>query len=236
MAKSKPRILVVDDEKHITDALGVLLEHAGYNVSTAHDGRTALRRVQAEQPDLIILDVRIPELDGYEVLQRLSQEYDIPVIMLTALTQPAAHVKGMDLGAEDFFTKPFDNDQLLAHIRARMRPRGRQVREVAKRRKPYAVDQNLTIDFAKHRVLVRGAPVDLTPTEWRIFERLVRAKGAVVPFQTLLRAGWDDTHRDKRALKVQLSHIRKKLSDPVRRPHYVHTHRELGYSFQPRQG
>jgi two-component system KDP operon response regulator KdpE len=225
----RPRILVVDDERRVTEPLRIVLEHAGYQTRIANSGHAALERTREEQPDLVILDVGLPDLDGFAVLERLREKSDVPVIMLTARTQSPNRIKSLDLGADDFIPKPFINDELLAHIRARLR-KGSPPGALSKK---WVVDRHLTIDFAAHRVIVDGEAVALTPTQWKIFQRLVDARGDVVPVAELLRAGWKDPVRDKEALKVQISQIRKKLQDPPGQSRYIHTHRNLGYSFAP---
>jgi len=229
--KDKPRILVVDDDKQVVDALGVILEHAGYHVSAAHDGRSALRRLYDERPDLVLLDILMPDMDGYTVLERLREQTDLPVIMLTALAQIPNRVRGLDKGASDYITKPFANAELLARIRARLRDYTRQ----HPRKSLRVVDENLSVDFAARRLMVKGRQVNLTPTEWRLLHQLVDAQGRVVSFAELLRAGWENhDYRDHRSIKVQIAHLRRKIGDTPRASRYIHTMREAGYKFEPR--
>ncbi len=230
MTKSKSRILVVDDDKSVAAALGVVLEHAGYSFQAVSEAREGLRRAYEEHPDLVLLDVGLPDQDGFTALDRFRDVTDVPIIMLTARTQPADIVRGLDGGAVDYITKPFDNDELLARIRSQLR----QHRRSAARKPLHVVDEHLTLDFGANRLIVDGREVELTPIEWRVLRRLMESEGQVVSVHDLLRAGWgDDNMSDGRGLKVRIAAIRKKIGDDAREPHYVHTEREMGYRFEP---
>jgi DNA-binding response OmpR family regulator len=214
----------------VVTALSVVLEHAGYTLSTALEGRAGLHRAYEDHPDLVLLDVALPDLDGFTVLDRLHDLTDVPVIMLTARTQPADTVRGLDGGAADYINKPFDNEVLLAHIRAQMR----QYRRRAARKNEYVVDEHLTVDFSAHRLIVDGVPTELTPTEWRILRRLMESEGQTVSTVELLQAAWGvDSSADQRQIKVRISSIRRKIGDGAYDSKYIHTDREIGYRFDP---
>ncbi len=221
----------MDDDKGITDALHVILEHAGYCVSTAAEAAEALRQAYSEHPDVVLLDVGLPDQDGFEVLSSLRSLTDVPIIMLTARAQPADTVRGLDGGADDYITKPFDYDVLLARLRLALRKHRRR----AAGKNLHAVDDRLTVDFGANRVIVSGHDVELTPIEWRILRRLIESEGQAVSIRDLLQAGWGDSkYRDERSVKVRISAIRRKINDRPHRSRYIHTEREMGYRFEPR--
>lgn len=231
MGKNKIRLLVVDDDASITDALSVVLEHAGYAVLVARDGREALRRAFADQPALILLDVGLPGYDGFTVLDRLHEQApDLPIIILTAYTQISDRVKGLDKGAVDYLTKPFNSEELLAHIRRRLR----EQRQRDARRDLHPVDSNLAIDFAAHRLMIGRRVVNLPPIEWRILRSLVENEGRTVTYERLAQAGWEKPeYGDQQAIKVRILHLRRKLGDRTRPWRYIHTDRLGGYRFDP---
>ncbi len=220
----------MDDDKAVAAALGIVLEHAGYSLACAYDAREGMRLAYDGHPDLVLLDVMLPDQDGFTVLDRLRDLTDVPIIMLTARTQAADFVRGLDGGAVDYITKPFDNDVLLARIRVQLR----EYRRRAARKPFHTVDEHLAIDFGANRLRVDGREVELTPIEWRILRRLLESEGQVVSITELLRAGWGDgSNADARAIKVHIAAIRRKIGDDARIPHYVHCERELGYRFDP---
>lgn len=222
----------MEDDKAVLDSLGVVLGHAGFNLSLGHTGKEGLRLAYQDHPDLILLDVNLPEQDGFTVLARLRDQTDVPIIMLTARTRTEDRVRGLDGGAEDYIVKPFENAELLARIRARLRSK----RLAAHRKNVQVLDDHISVDFQSHRLLIDGRAVELTPTEWRILQRLVEAEGDIVPFDELLRAGWEDyVYRSERDIKVRISSIRKKIGDKARPSKYIHTEREIGYALDPRQ-
>lgn len=232
MVKSRLRILIVDDDQSVLDALAVVLGHAGYNLSVGHDARSGLRRAYEDHPDLILLDVNLPDQDGFAVLERLRDQTDAPILMLTGRTPTADRVRGLDGGAVDYILKPFDNAELLARIRARLR----DTRKLAARKNIHLVDDRLAVDFGSHRLMVEDQAVELTPIEWRILRRLMEGEGQVVSIDELLRAGWEDYEfRDERDVKVRISSIRRKIGDRPHPSRYIHTEREIGYRFDPQR-
>lgn len=221
----------MDDDKAVVEALSVVLGHAGYNLSTASDAREGLKRTYQDHPDLILLDVNLPGQDGFAVLELLRDQTDVPIIMLTARTMTEDRVRGLDGGAVDYVVKPFDNAELLARIRARLRAS----RDRTERARVHVVDEGFSVDFGSRRLSVEGHQVELTPIEWRLLRCLMEGSGQVVPFDELLRAGWlDNEYRNERDIKVRISSIRKKIGDSARPSKYIHTEREVGYRFGPR--
>lgn len=218
------------DDKAVIGALGLLLEHAGYKTASAYNAQQGLRQAYNEHPDLILLDVNLPDRDGFTVLQRLREQTDSPIVMLTARTAAADKVRGLDEGADDYIIKPFDTQELLARVRkhlhrAHPRPLNKD---------NYVVDEQLSIDFGAHHLIVDGAAVNLTPLEWRVLRRLVEGAGQIVSPYELLMAGWGrDKQEDTHSIKVHISSLRRKLGDRSRPNRYIHTEREMGYRFEP---
>ncbi len=230
--KNRSKILVVDDNPSVVAALGVLLEHSGYSVLSAGDARDGLRSAYEEHPDLIVLDIGLPDRDGFTVLQRLREQTDVPILMLTARTMVKDRVRGLDEGADDYITKPFEMEELLARIRLHLRENHRRT----PKKDRLVVDSHLTIDFNERRLTVDGAEVGLTPTEWRVLRRLVEADGEVVSFKELMQAGWNSDHYpDTRSIRVRISALRHKLGDLESPGKYIRTEREMGYRFEMRR-
>ncbi len=229
--KNRYKILVVDDDSSVVAALSVLLEHAGYTVLCAGDAREGLREAYEEHPDLIVLDINLPDRDGFAVLQRLREQTDVPILMLTARTMVNDRVRGLDEGADDYILKPFDMEELLARVRRHLRGNHRRPNN----KNLEIVDSHLTIDFSAHRLIVDEDEVELTPIEWRVLRRLVEDEGEIVSFKELMRAGWNsDRYADGRSIRVRISAIRRKLGDTRTQSKYIHTERELGYRFEPK--
>jgi two-component system KDP operon response regulator KdpE len=220
-------ILIADDDASLRQVITTLLQEEGFNVLQAADGNECLHVAYEQRPDLVLLDIMMPNKDGREVCQRLREFSSIPIIMLTAISQEREIVDRLLGGADDYITKPFDNDELVARIRAvlrRTRQHGRQP--------PYD-DGYLYIDFDARQVRVKGNGVSLTPKEWRLLEYLIKNANRVVPRQTLLRHVWGAGYEDQsNYLKVFIAHLRHKLNDPARHPRYILTEHNIGYRFQ----
>jgi len=230
MSKGKARILVVDDEPRYIRAMQANLEASGYEVLAARDGPTALELAANEEPDLILLDIRMPGQDGYEVCRRMREFSMTPIIMLTALTEDASKVKGLDTGADDYVTKPFSVDELLARVRAALR----RV-EFSKRTEPGPSFQagDLRIDFAQRRVFVCGQEVSLTPTEYRLLCELVSQAGRVLVPEYLVREVWGTGHEGDIRLLWQVIHrLRHKIERNPQNPLYIQTRPGIGYIFE----
>jgi DNA-binding response OmpR family regulator len=229
MNKDKARILVVDDEPRYVRAIQVNLQASGYEVLAARDGQTAIDLAASEAPDLILLDIRMPGLDGYEVCRRIREFSAMPIIMLTALAEDADKVKGLDTGADDYVTKPFSADELLARVRAALR----RV-ELSERQEPHPTFQagDLLVDFARQRVFVRGQEVNLTPTEYRLLYELVKQAGRVLVPEYLLEKVWGIGYEGENRLLWQAIHrLRRKIEPDPQNPQYIQTRPGIGYVF-----
>jgi DNA-binding response OmpR family regulator len=227
---SKPKILVVDDDVRMVQVLRVLLEESGYTVISAFNGKEGLRAAYAEHPDLVLLDIRMPEMDGFQALDALRMVTDIPIVLLTGDTQDTYRVRGLDKGAADYLVKSTSPEVILAHIRSRLR--GATTWKIPKVRQ---FGQGLTVDFSKRMLTLQERPVHLTPIEWKLFQCLVEHEGRVVQYDDLLNACWDiPEFRDVRAVKVKIAALRNKLHDRAFQSHWIHTIREEGYMFEAR--
>jgi DNA-binding response OmpR family regulator len=229
MNKGKVCILVVDDEPRYIRAIQINLEASGYEVITARDGQTAIELAAGEEPDLILLDIRMGGLDGYEVCRRIREFSAVPIIMLTALAEDADKVAGLDVGADDYVTKPFSADELLARVRAVLR----RV-ELSERQDPSSTFQagDLLVDLAQQRVFVRGQEVNLTPTEYRLLCELVRQAGRVLVPEYLLEKVWGMGYEGENRLLWQAIHrLRRKIERDPRNPQHIQTRPGIGYVF-----
>jgi DNA-binding response OmpR family regulator len=225
----KDVILLVDDEPSLRQLLTILLEEEGFSVITAQDGEEGLRLALEQRPDLVLLDIMLPRTDGREVCRRLREFSDVPIIMLTCLSEPTEKIERLQEGADDYMTKPFRNDELIARIRALLRRARRHTDSTAR----VYDDGYLKVDLDAHQVFVRGALVTLSPKEWRLLEYFLHHKNRVVSHQALLRYAWGDGYEeDYASLKVYIAHLRRKLGDSARRPRYIHSERALGYRFE----
>jgi DNA-binding response OmpR family regulator len=230
MHAAKSKILVIDDDARMVQVLRLLLEEEGYCVVSAFTGKEGLRVAYEEHPDLVLLDIMMPGMDGFQVLDALRMVADIPVVFLTGAAQDSNHVRGLDKGAADFLAKTTPPDVMLARIRLRLRPTTKR-----KVQRVYTYGETLTVDFSKRLLWVQEHPVHLTPMEWRLLQCLIEHEGHVVTYDDLLSAGWDNPEfRDIRAVKVQISALRDKLHDRAYRSHLIHTIREEGYLFEVR--
>jgi two-component system alkaline phosphatase synthesis response regulator PhoP len=218
-------ILVVDDEPKITEIVGDYLRRAGHTVVTAGDGGAAVRLARERRPDLVVLDLGLPTLDGLAVARTLRRDSDVPIIMLTARVDESDRLAGLDVGADDYVTKPFSPRELVARVRAVLR-RARAVPDTRYR------TADLTIDEPKLQVERDGSAIDLTPTEFQILATLARHPGRVFTRNQLLDAvhGFEIEASD-RAIDAHVKNIRRKLESDSRRPRYVLTVYGLGYKF-----
>jgi len=223
-------VLVVDDDRPLTRALAINLRAHGYQVTLAHDGRSALAEVTRVHPAVVILDLGLPDLDGIDVLTGIRGWSAVPVIVLSARSNSAEKVEALDAGADDYVTKPFGMDELLARIRASVR-RGAAVPDEDL---VQVVTDYFTVDFDAHRIHRDGTPVRLTPTEWSLLEILVRHSGKLVPQQQLLTEIWGPgTETQTHYLRVYLAQLRRKLEPDPAHPRYLITEPGVGYRFQP---
>jgi two-component system KDP operon response regulator KdpE len=224
-----PLVLVVDDERHITQLVRMNLEVEGFNVITASSGSEALDRVREDLPDLVLLDVRMPELDGFETLQLLREVSDVPVIMLTVRSEEEDIVRGLELGADDYVTKPFRARELSSRIRAVLRrTQGAAPPESA----IVEIDDHLSVDYNRREVIVDGERVDLRPTEFRLLYHLIENAGWVVPHETLLAKVWGYEYQEEvHYLRLYITYLRKKIEPDPSNPKYILTERGVGYRF-----
>jgi DNA-binding response OmpR family regulator len=222
------RVLVVDDDDDIRLLLEELLRGAGYSVETAHDGRAALRAFHQYPCELVILDLSMPELDGFETLERLRDVSDVPVILLTARSGEIDKVRGFRGGADDYVVKPFGRQELLARIAALLR-RAPEPTHLERYE-----DGALSIDYAQRLVLCRGLPVRLTPLEFRLLDAFTRHAGQVLSVEQLIEHCWGyegGVSRDQ--VKLYVSHVRKKLRQGRDGFHPIETVRGFGYRYVP---
>ena len=225
------KILIIDDDGDITESvrLGFGLQWREVEVLSADNGDDGLRLLEEQRPDLVLLDVGLPRRDGYEILRELRRFTDVPVIMLTARDDVADKVKGLELGADDYITKPFDHLELLARVRAVLR---RLDLKAPKSRVPSFRSGPLEIDFDAQEARMDGEHVALTPTEYRLLEHLARNAGWVVPHATLLSRVWGREYTaELDYLRVYVRRLRDKLGDDPARPRYIRTERGVGYRF-----
>ena len=222
------RVLVVDDDPQLLRALRITLRAAGHEVVTAADGRTALQEAAAVHPDVVVLDLGLPDLDGTEVLAGLRPWFAGPVLVLSARTDSTDKVEALDAGADDYVTKPFDMGELLARLRALSR------RGAGDPAEPVVVTDAFTVDLAAKQVTMDGVPVRLTPTEWALLAELVRSPGRLVGQRQLLQAVWGPAYeRETHYLRVYLNQLRRKLEPDPAHPRYLRTEPGMGYRFTP---
>jgi two-component system response regulator RegX3 len=223
------RILVVEDEESLADTIRYNLEREGFVVGVANDGRRALERFAAERPSLVILDLMLPEMSGLDVCRQIRQASDVPIIMVTAKDAEADKVTGLELGADDYVTKPFSVRELVSRVRAQLRRAGMSGREV--------VDDVLAagpirMDVSRHEVRVGEELVDFTPKEFELLETLLRRPGRLLTRDFLISEIWgSDYFGDTKTLDVHVKRIRKKVERDPHQPEHLVTVRGLGYKF-----
>jgi two-component system KDP operon response regulator KdpE len=221
-------VLAVDDDPAILRTLSINLRARGYDVETAMDGRSALQIVDERTPDVILLDLGLPDIDGINVLKRLRSFTQVPVIVVSARSEPDDKVEALDLGADDFITKPFSIEELLARVRV-------TGRRTATEEPAFVISVgDLSLDFSESRAIRRGAEVRLTPTEWKIVETLARRHGRLVRQSELLHSVWGPGYdRQTNYLRVHLASIRRKLEADASDPRLFVTEPGIGYRFAP---
>lgn len=226
----KAKLLIIEDDVNLVEALKLYLTTAGYGVVAASNGREGLQQLYLQQPDLVILDIMMPGIDGWEVCNRVREVSDVPIVMLTARGQEAERVRGLQMGADDYVVKPFSLRELEARIesvlrRARMSP-------VVQERVVYA-DEELVIDSERWEVTKRGKPVELTATERRLLFLLAENRGRVVPTDRILERIWGHEYvGEARYVKLYVWRLRQKIEPDPKEPTYIHTERGIGYRFK----
>lgn len=222
------RILVVDDAPEMTQFLKAILSKEGYEVKTANDAREGLKQVYSFRPDLILLDVMMPEMDGWAILDRMREFSDMPVIMLTAVDGAENVTRGLNSGADDYVTKPFTVDELKARIRAILR---RAALSAPREERPLSFDgSRLVIDPDARQVTVGGKAVNLTPTEYRLLLTLAHNAGQVLTYDQILDRVWGPGYEDSPTnVKVHIRHLRRKLESNPKQPRCIRTQWGVGY-------
>jgi two-component system KDP operon response regulator KdpE len=224
------KVLVVDDEPQIVRALRINLSARGYQVLTAHDGASALRAAAETKPDVVVLDLGLPDLDGTEVIAGLRGWTTVPILVLSARTDSSDKVEALDAGADDYVTKPFGMDELLARLRAAVR---RSSSSAADGEEAVIETASFTVDLAAKKVHRDGQEVHLTPTEWGVLEVLVRNRGRLVAQKQLLQDVWGPQYAtESHYLRVYLAQLRRKLEPEPSRPRHLLTEPGMGYRFE----
>jgi DNA-binding response OmpR family regulator len=223
------RILVIDDEERMVRFIRLNLEHDGFLVNDAFNGKQAIQRLRDATPDLILLDVMMPDLDGFEVLQMIREISNVPVIMLTAKGEEDDRVRGLELGADDYVTKPFSPRELVSRVKAVLR---RTEGASGSMHGLIEVDEHLKMDFDRREVWKNGKIVKLRPTEYRLLYHLVQNAGWVVSHDQLLAKVWGYEYRDEpHYVRLYINYLREKLEDDPANPIYILTERGVGYRF-----
>lgn len=227
------KVLVIDDDQMFCRLVSQVLTHQGFEVLTASDGQEGLRLLYAEKPDLVLLDVVMPKMDGWQTCQRIREVSDVPIIMLTGKQKGEEDVvRGLDYGADEYLFKPVGNRELVARVRAVFRRLELPSPPEAKRGTTYS-DDHLTIDIADRRVTVKGERVKLTPREFRLFALLVENAGRILPHKELLEKVWGWEYMDDLDyIRIYISHLRQKIEPDPALPKYIITEPGVGYSFQ----
>jgi len=223
------RILVVDDEERMVRFIRLNLEHDGYQVIEAYNGTKALERMRSNLPDLILLDVMMPDIDGFEVLRTIREISSVPVIMLTAKGEEEDRIRGLELGADDYITKPFSPRELVSRVKAVLR---RAETPVGSTHGAIDVDDRLKIDFDRREVWVDGEQIQLRPTEYRLLYHLVQNTGWVLTHDQILAKVWGYEYRDEpHYVRLYINYLRKKIEKDPSDPKYILTERGVGYRF-----
>jgi DNA-binding response OmpR family regulator len=225
---NRRRILVVDDEERMVRFIRMNLEHDGFQVAEAHNGKEAIDKMR-DTPDLVLLDVMMPDIDGFEVLETIRQVSSVPIIMLTAKGEEDDRVRGLELGADDYITKPFSPRELVSRVKAVLR---RTEGATGSMHGLIEVDDRLKIDFDRREIWLEGKLVKLRPTEYRLLFHLVQNAGWVVSHDQLLQKVWGYEYRDEpHYVRLYINYLRQKLEKDPADPKYILTERGVGYRF-----
>jgi two-component system KDP operon response regulator KdpE len=223
------RILVVDDEVRMVRFIRLNLEHDGFQVTEAYNGMQALERMRTSLPDLVLLDVMMPDIDGFEVLRTIREVSQVPVIMLTAKGEEDDRVRGLELGADDYITKPFSPREMVSRVRAVLR---RTETTTSATHGLIEVDEHLKINFDRREVWLDGEQVQLRPTEYRLLYYLVQNAGWVLTHDQILAKVWGYEYRDEpHYVRLYINYLRKKIEADPANPKYILTERGVGYRF-----
>jgi DNA-binding response OmpR family regulator len=228
------RIVTADDDPQLLRLIARNLEFEGYTVETASDGALALEQIERTNPDLVLLDIMMPKMDGFSVCQRVREFSTVPIIIITARGQDQDKVKGLDLGADDYLTKPFSVEELLARVRAVLRRAQLRADELMGERTTTSTVGALTIDYAQHLVTFDGQEITLTPTEYRLLAYLAQNVGRVLTQDLLLEHIWgSDYIGESHMLQVNINRLRRKLEADPTHPQYLKTKVGIGYMLTP---
>lgn len=223
------KILIVDDEERMVRFIRLNLEHDGFLVSEAFSGKQAIQQLRDVSPDLILLDVMMPDLDGFEVLQIIRETSKVPVLMLTAKGEEDDRVRGLELGADDYITKPFSPREMVSRVKAVLR---RTESASGSMHGLLEIDDRLKIDFDRREIWLEGKIVKLRPTEYRLLYHLVQNAGWVISHDQLLTKVWGYEYRDEpHYVRLYINYLRKKLEEDPADPKYILTERGVGYRF-----
>ena len=230
MAPNGKKILVVEDEEGIRVFLTTRLGRAGYEVVEAVNGLEGLQKFYSDRPDIVILDIAMPEMDGWQTLQRIREVSTVPILMLTAATQEHEKIRGLDEGADDYITKPFSGDELLARVSAVLRRTDQPVKELENN---VYNDAELSIDFQRHEVFVRGKPVVFSATEFRLLSTLTGNEGNVLSQERLLDLVWGQDYEDSLSIvRLYINYLRQKIEVEPSKPKLIETVRGFGYRYR----
>jgi two-component system, OmpR family, KDP operon response regulator KdpE len=224
-------VLVVDDEPKLVDLVRTILEKEDFNVLEAANGRQAIQRVREDLPDVVLLDVMMPEMDGFEALKEIRNGSNVPVIMLTVQATENDKVRGLELGADDYVAKPFDHRELVSRVRAVLR-RASLPPTVSKSDGLIKVDDNLRVDFDKREVIVGEKHQKLRPTEYKLLYHLMSNAGKLMGHKQLLTKVWGREYQDdEQLLRLYITYLRQKIEANPAQPRYILNERGLGYRF-----
>lgn len=230
MSAKKPSIVVADDDPQLLRLVTRNLQLDGYEVVATSDGQQALERIEEKLPNLVILDVMMPKLDGFAVCERVREFSAVPIIIVTARGQDQDKIHGLDLGADDYLTKPFSVEELLARVRAVLRRAQVSTQQNTPGLRATITSGELTIDFAQHRVTVASREIELTPVEYRLLAYLAQNVGRVVTQDLLLEHVWGEEYvGESHLLQVNVNRLRRKIEQDPAHPHYLLTKMGVGY-------
>ncbi|NPV57216.1 MAG: response regulator transcription factor [Anaerolineae bacterium] len=222
------KILIVDDEERMVGFIRLNLEHDGFMVSEAHNGLKAIQMIREQLPNLVLLDVMMPELDGFEVLKLIRETSTVPVIMLTAKGEEDDRIRGLELGADDYITKPFSPREMVSRIRAVLRRIDGGISEGGLS----VIDDRFSVDFGRRIVLIDGKQVKLRPTEYKLLYHLIENAGWVLTYDQILTKVWGYEYRDEpHYVRLYINYLRQKLEEDPANPKYILTERGVGYRF-----
>jgi DNA-binding response OmpR family regulator len=225
------KVLVIEDDPGIIEVVSLCfqLRWSGTSVISANSGSKGVSLVETESPDVVILDIGLPDMDGYQVLREIRHFSDVPVLMLTVRGEDTDVAKGLELGADDYITKPFSHIELIARVQAVLRRA--QGLSVTNEERPFTGGK-LSVDFARNEVTLGGKPIKLTSTERKLLYHLIRNEGRILSHESLLAKVWGDTYVDARdLLRVHIQHLRQKLGDDAESPGIIVTEHGIGYKF-----